>query len=83
MLDGRAQGGYYIDSANSTHTYGSYVLLNTSVNYQIDYRMSLNLQVRNLTDRYYEYVWFWSDEVGGMHTAGERRGVYLAFNYDI
>jgi len=83
MLDGRAQGGYYIDSANSTHTYGSYVLLNTSVNYQIDYRMSLNLQVRNLTDRYYEYVWFWSDDVGGMHTAGERRGVYLAFNYDI
>ena len=83
MLDGRAQGGYYINSANSTHKYGSYVLLNTSVNYQIDYRMSLNLQVRNLTDRYYEYVWFWSDEVGGMHTAGERRGVYLAFNYDI
>lgn len=63
-LQGRAQGDYYIDDLNAKGKFGGYVLFDGGVNYAVSKTVSVDVQVRNLFDRKYEYVWydnfFWS-----------------------
>lgn len=68
------QGDYYIEKTNSTSKFGGYTLLNASVAYQLSPKVSVELQGRNLTDRYYEYVWH--DGTQSLHAPGAPRSVY-------
>ncbi len=72
------QSGYYLERTNSTGTFGSYMLMNASVSYQVSSTVSVDLQVRNLFDRYHEYVWY--DGAQSLHSPGAGRGVFAALN---
>lgn len=80
-LTAYAQGDYYVESTNSlTGEFGDYYWLNMAFDYQVSKAVSLNLQVKNITDQDSEYVWHWS---GGdtRHSAGDDRTVYGAITF--
>lgn len=83
-LQARAQGDYYIDELNQQSKYGGYALLDASVNYRLSPTTSLDLQVKNLTDRQYEYVWydnfFWGGADQPMFSPAPGRTAYLSLN---
>lgn len=83
-LQARAQGDYYIEELNRQGKYGGYALLDASVNYRLSPTTSLDLQVKNLTDRQYEYVWydnfFWSGADQPMFSPAPGRTAYLSLN---
>ncbi|WMR32895.1 TonB-dependent receptor, partial [Metapseudomonas otitidis] len=81
-LQARAQGDYYIEELNQQGKYGGYALLDASVNYRLSPTTSLDLQVKNLTDRQYEYVWydnfFWGGADQPMFSPAPGRTAYLS-----
>jgi len=82
-LQGRAQGDYYIDSPNTAGKYGGFVLFDASLRYQLSQRTSIDVQVKNLADRKYEYVWydnfFWpADHAQPSYSSGPGRAAYLS-----
>ena len=84
-LQGRAQGNYFVDSPNQLGKYGGFVLFDASVRYALSQRVSLDLQVRNLADRKYEYAWydnfFWpASQYQPMFSSGPGRSAYLSLN---
>ncbi|MGX5726426.1 TonB-dependent receptor [Metapseudomonas otitidis] len=83
-LQARAQGDYYIEELNQQGKYGGYALLDASVNYRLSPTTSLDLQVKNLTDRQYEYVWydnfFWGGADQPMYSPAPGRTAYLSLN---
>ncbi|WP_346841967.1 TonB-dependent receptor [Metapseudomonas otitidis] len=83
-LQARAQGDYYIEELSQQGKYGGYALLDASVNYRLSPTTSLDLQVKNLTDRQYEYVWydnfFWGGADQPMFSPAPGRTAYLSLN---
>lgn len=84
-LQGRAQGSYYIDNLNAKGKYGEYVLFDGGVNFVYSKNVGLDLQVKNLFDRKYEYVWydnfFWpAGSYQPMFSPGAGRSLYLSLN---
>ncbi|WP_414651535.1 TonB-dependent receptor [Herbaspirillum sp. UBA812] len=71
------QGSYYLTTANTGGKYGGYTLFNASATYQVNDKLSLELQLKNLANRYYEYVWI-NDQT--RHAPGDGRAVYLSAN---
>lgn len=74
------QGNYYLTTANVGNKYGAYALFNASASYRVNAKLSLDLQVKNLFNRYYEYVWL-NDQT--RHSPGDGRAVYLAANFSL
>lgn len=68
------QSNYYLERTNSTGKFGGYLLMNAAVSYQVTSTVSVDLQARNLLDRYYEYVWY--DGAQSLHSPGAGRGVF-------
>lgn len=60
-----AQGDYYVNEENAGKKYGDYTLLNASADYHLDWA-TIKLQLNNLTDEYYEYVY----DFGGVDSNG-------------
>ena len=84
-LQGRAQGDYFIDSPNAEGKFGAFVLFDANLRYKLSERISIDLQVKNLADRQYEYVWydnfFWpANESQPMFSSGPGRAAYLSLN---
>lgn len=84
-LQGRAQGNYFIDSPNQLGKYGGFVLWDASLRYKLTERASIDVQVRNLADREYEYAWydnfFWpASQAQPMFSAGPGRAAYVSLN---
>ncbi|MGG7603390.1 TonB-dependent receptor [Massilia sp. BKSP1R2A-1] len=84
-LQGRAQGDYYIDSPNTAGKYGGFVLFDANVRYQLSKRTSIDLQIKNLADRRYEYAWydnfFWpAAQAQPSFSSGPGRAAYLSLN---
>ena len=83
-LQGRAQGDYYIDELNAQGKYGGFKVLDASARYQFSERVSIDLQVRNIANEHYEYVWydnfFWGGDDQPMFSAAPGRAAYLSFN---
>ncbi|QDD67275.1 TonB-dependent receptor [Herbaspirillum seropedicae] len=69
------QGSYYLTTANTGGKFGGYTLVNASASYQVSPTLALELQVKNLANRYYEYVWI-NDQT--RHAPGDGRAVYLS-----
>lgn len=74
------QTDYYLERENTQQTYGGYVLLNLGASYQLTEQVALDVQLKNLTDRYYEYVWY--DGVQSLHAPGDGRALYAALTVD-
>ncbi len=83
-LQGRAQGDYYIDELNAKGKHGGFAVLDASLRYALTPKASIDLQVRNLTDRKYEYVWydnfFWGGNDQPMFSPAPGRSAYLSLN---
>lgn len=84
-LQGRAQGSYFIDELNAQGKFGDFVLLDFSARYALSPKVSLDLQVKNLTDRKFAYVWwdnfFWpAGSAQPMYSPGAGRSAYLSLN---
>ncbi|WP_223543800.1 TonB-dependent receptor [Pseudomonas sp. BF-B-28] len=83
-LQARAQGDYYIDSLNQQGKYGGYAVLDANVRYTISETTSLDLQLKNLTNREYEYVWydnfFWGGDNQPMFSPAPGRTAYMSLN---
>lgn len=84
-LSARAQGDYYIDELNQQGKYGGFAVLDANVRYQVSATTSLDLQMKNLTDRDYEYVWFdnffWAaGDEQPMFSPAPGRSAYLSVN---
>ena len=84
-LLGRTQGNSYIEGENIQGKFGRYTVFDASANYRLNEKVYLNLQVRNLTDRNYEYVW-WNTTPNpdiSMHGPADGRSAYLSVNFKI
>jgi iron complex outermembrane receptor protein len=57
-LQGRAQGDYYLEEQNVAGKFGGFAVLDLSAKYQINPRLSLDMQVKNATGREYVYAWY-------------------------
>ncbi|MDD3326826.1 MAG: TonB-dependent receptor [Zoogloea sp.] len=83
-LQGRAQGDYYIDELNAKGKHGGFVVLDASLRHALTPKVSIDLQIRNLTDRKYEYVWydnfFWGGNDQPMFSPAQGRSGYLSLN---
>ncbi|KGF83265.1 TonB-dependent receptor [Massilia sp. JS1662] len=69
------QSSYYLDRTNTTGKFGAYAVANVSAAYRIGNNLDVELQVRNLADRYYDYVWH--DGTKSLHAPGSPRSVNL------
>ena len=81
-LQSRAQGDAYIERENTHGKFGKFLLFDASANYQWNDKVSLDFQVKNLTNREYEYVW-WNTTPNpdiSMHAPGDGRAAYLGVN---
>jgi len=72
------QTSYYLERTNTTGKFGSYAILNLAAGYQIHPRAEVELLLRNVTDRYSEYVWW--DGVQSLHAPGAPRSVFVSAN---
>ena len=70
------QSSYYLERRNSTGRYGGYSVANASASYKISKHLSAELQMRNLFDRYQEYVWY--DGTQSLHSPGAGSAIYAS-----
>lgn len=75
-LTGHGQSDYYLERTNSTGKFGDYLLFDLGANYQFNERFSFDLQVRNLTNASYEYVWWDSDNSQALVGPGDGIGLF-------
>ncbi|WP_230202276.1 TonB-dependent receptor [Pseudomonas syringae] len=77
------QTDYYLERENTKGTYGGYVLMNLGATYKVTQSVSVDLQLKNLTNRYYEYVWYDPDDAqGSLHSPGDGRALYTGVTVD-
>ena len=77
------QTNYYLERENTKGTYGGYVLINLGATYKVTESVSVDLQLKNLTNRYYEYVWYDPDGAqASLHSPGEARALYAGVTLD-
>ncbi|OUS79915.1 TonB-dependent receptor [Pseudomonas putida] len=77
------QTNYYLERDNTQGTYGGYVLMNLGATYKVSETMSVDLQLKNLTNRYYEYVWYDPDGAeASLHAPGDGRALYAGVTFD-
>ncbi|TBU98561.1 TonB-dependent receptor [Stutzerimonas kirkiae] len=83
-VQARAQGSYYIDELNEAGKYGGFAVLDANASYQLSSTTSIDLQLKNLTDREYEYVWydnfFWGGDDQPMFSPAPGRSAYVSLN---
>ena len=77
------QTNYYLERENTQGTYGGYVLMNIGASYKVSETLSVDLQLKNLTDRYYEYAWYDPDGAkDSLHSPGDGRALYAGLTVD-
>ena len=67
----RAQSKYELNTANSAGRYGDFAVFNTSARYALNHYTDLIVEIKNLSDEYYEYVWW--DGSQSLHSPSEGR----------
>lgn len=73
------QSNSYLERTNATGLFGGYTLLNASARYQISRQFHMDMQARNLTNQYHEYVWW--DGTQSLHAPGPRRSLFISGTY--
>lgn len=69
------QSGYFLDRTNTTGKFGAYSVVNVSAIYKLGKNLDVEFQVRNLANRYQEYVWH--DGTQSLHAPGSPRSLDL------
>ncbi|GAB3417803.1 TonB-dependent receptor [Massilia agilis] len=69
------QSSYYLERTNKTGKFGGYALLNLSATWCVKDNFDVEVQVRNVANRYYEYVWH--DGTQSLHAPGSPRSINL------
>ncbi len=78
------QTNYYLERQNTQGTYGGYVLMNLGAVYKVTESVSVDVQLKNLTNRYYEYVWYDPDGANAsLHSPGDGRALYTGITFDL
>ncbi len=72
------QSSYYLERTNSTGRFGAYTIANLSAGYQVHRNVEVEFMVRNVTDRYSEYVWW--DGAQSLHAPGSPRAYFVSLN---
>ncbi|WP_324870294.1 TonB-dependent receptor domain-containing protein [Sphingomonas psychrotolerans] len=75
-LWGTAQGSYYLEKTNSTARYGDNVQFNLELSHALTDHLELEVQVKNLANRYAEYVWW--DGAQTLHSPMDKRSIFAA-----
>jgi len=79
-LDG--QSGYYINENNEGGRFGDYNIVNLGADYRLGNGL-LSLQVNNITDEYYEYVYdFSQDGSSTIHSPGDGINASLSYSFE-
>lgn len=73
------QGDYFLERSNTAGRFGGYALLNAGATWIISPALQFDVQVKNLTDRYREYVWW--DGTQSLHSPGEGRGAFASLRF--
>jgi len=68
------QSSYYLERSNTSGKFGNFAHLNLSAGYRFTPAVSAEVLVRNLFDRYSEYVWW--DGAQSLHAPGTPRSVF-------
>lgn len=72
-LTTRGQSSYHLTTANTQGKWGTLAVFDASASWRISDVVELGLTVRNLTDDYYEYVWW--DGAQSLHSPANPRNV--------
>ena len=72
-ISGRGQSSYYLTSANAEGKWGQMTVFDASLSYKLNRQVELGLTVKNLSDDYYEYVWW--DGAQTLHSPANGRNV--------
>lgn len=75
-LWGNGQSSYELTPANTQGRYGGYVQLTAEVARAVTRHVEVSMQVRNLTDERYDYVWF--DGTQRLYAPADPRAVFGA-----
>jgi iron complex outermembrane recepter protein len=76
------QGSYYVNEANLGGKFGSYTLAHANLDYKTDWG-KISLQMNNIFNRYFEYVFdFSADGSGTIHSPGDGRAYSLSVGFD-
>ena len=70
----------WLDAAAPLLASDRMVLFNLGASYQLTEQLVVDLQLKNLTDRYHEYVWY--DGAQTLHAPGDGRALYAAVTLD-
>ena len=77
------QSDYYLERTNTKGEYGRYTLLNLGAEYRVSETVSVDVQMKNVTNRYYEYVWYDPDGADdSLHAPGDGRALYAGLTLD-
>lgn len=77
------QSNYYLEKNNTQGTYGGYLLMNLGATYKVSESVSVDVQLKNIANRYYEYVWYDPDgAVAALHSPGDGRALYTGVTFD-
>ena len=77
------QSDYYLERTNTKGEYGRYTLLNLGAEYRVSETVSVDVQMKNVTNRYYEYVWYDPDDAkNSLHAPGDGRALYAGLTLD-
>lgn len=83
-IQGRRQGDYYVEESNQHGRYGGFSVLDASAGYALSDRLSVDLQVKNLTGRTYAYAWydnfFWGGDNQPMFSPAPGRSLFVSLN---
>ena len=74
------QSGYYMERTNATGVFGSSLLIDAAAKWQATAHTRLQLQVKNLFDRYAEYAWW--DGAQSLHSPVTGRAVHLSLSVE-
>ncbi len=74
----RAQSSYELTTSNDHGRFGKYLLVDAQARYIINPQIEASLQLQNLTDDAYEYVWW--DGSQTLHSPGEGRSITAAIH---
>ncbi len=76
-----SQGDYYINENNQGGKFGGYTLVSTGFDYETSWG-ALNLQINNLFDEYYEYVYdFGNTGTANIYSPGDGINASLTYSY--
>jgi iron complex outermembrane receptor protein len=57
--------------------------MNLGASYRVSDSVSVDVQLKNVANRYYEYVWYDPDgAVAALHSPGDGRALYTGVTFD-